>query len=131
MIVVAIIAILAAIAYPSYQNYVQRTKRVEAQVELMNIGQKLQAYKLANGSFHQASLLNIYGSDVVNKSGATTYTLELSSTVSNPTHTWVLTATPAGSQLGNGAITLDSKGKQCWFKDKDDTSGTCLAWTDR
>ena len=44
MIVVAIIAILAAIAYPSYQEYVQRTKRVEAQVELMEIANKLASY---------------------------------------------------------------------------------------
>lgn len=124
MIVVAIVAILAAIAYPSYQNYVQRTKRAEAQVELMNIGQKLQAYKLANGSFHQASLANLYGGNVINTSGSTTYNLQLSSTVSNPTHTWVLTAIPIGQMANTGNLTLDSTGQQCWVKSSD----ACEPW---
>lgn len=124
MIVVAIVAILAAIAYPSYQNYVQRTKRVEAQVELMNIGQKLQAYKLANGSFYQASLSNLYGGNTISKSGSTTYNLQLSSTMINPTHTWVLTATPTGQMVNTGNLTLDSTGQQCWEK----SSGTCEPW---
>ncbi|WP_180053736.1 type IV pilin protein [Acinetobacter sp. YH12236] len=131
MIVVAIIAILAMITYPSYQEYVKRTKRVEAQTELLGIGQKLVSYKLANGSFYGASLSNIYGRTTINKSGSDTYNLNLSSTTNNPTHTWILTATPTGSQVGNGAMVLDSNGKQCWYKGKDDATGTCLSWTDK
>ncbi|MDM1284699.1 prepilin-type N-terminal cleavage/methylation domain-containing protein [Acinetobacter indicus] len=131
MIAVAIVAILAAIAFPSYQDSVKRTKRAEAQAELLGIGQKLASYKLANGSFYEANLQNVYGGNVINKSGSITYNLSLSDTSTDPTHTWTLTATPAGSQLGNGAITLDSKGKQCWFKDKDDASGTCLSWDEK
>lgn len=50
MIVVAIIGILAAIAYPSYQEYVKKTKRVEAQSELVDIASRLQRYKVTN--FH-------------------------------------------------------------------------------
>ena len=124
MIVVAIIAILASIAYPSYQNYVQRTKRVEAQTELLAIAQKLASYKLANGSFYGASLANIYGQSDINKSGAVTYELSLSSTTINPTHTWLLTATPKGQMNNSGNLTLDNIGKQCWEK----SSGACEPW---
>lgn len=131
MIVVAIIAILAMITYPSYQEYVKRTKRVEAQTELLGIGQKLASYKLANGSFYGASLSNIYGRNTINKSGSDTYNLNLSSTTNNPTHTWTLTATPTGSQVSNGAMVLDSNGRQCWYKDKDDATGICLSWSER
>ena len=51
MIVVAIIGILAAITYPSYQEYVRKTKRTEAQAELLDIAQKIQRYKIANFSY--------------------------------------------------------------------------------
>ncbi len=124
MIVVAIIAILAAIAYPSYQNYVQRTKRVEAQSELLAIAQRLASYKLANGSFYGATLTKIYGQNSINKSGEATYQLSLSSTTSDPTHSWALTATPQGQMKNSGKLTLDSAGKQCWEK----TSGACEPW---
>lgn len=124
MIVVAIIAILTAIAYPSYQNYVQRTKRVEAQTELLAIAQKLASYKLANGSFYGASLAKLNGTSAINKSGEVTYQLSLSSTTSNPTHTWLLTATPQGQMNNSGKLTLDNTGKQCWEK----SSGACEPW---
>ncbi|MCO8098609.1 type IV pilin protein [Acinetobacter indicus] len=124
MIVVAIIAILAAIAYPSYQEYVQRTKRVEAQVELMEIANKLASYKLANGSFYGATLAKVYGQTSINKSGEATYQLSLSSTTSDPTHSWTLTATPQGQMNNSGNLTLDSTGKRCWEK----TLGACEPW---
>lgn len=131
MIVVAIIAILAAIVYPSYKNYVQRTKRVEAQTELMDIAQKMVSYKLANGSFYGATLTNTYGRTSINKSGSVTYSLSLSSTTVDPTHSWILAATPSGAQSGTGALTIDNTGRQCWYKGKDDATGTCLSWTDK
>ncbi len=133
MIVVAIIAILAAIAYPSYQSYVQRTKRVEAQTELLAIAQKMSSYKLANGSFYGATLAKVYGQSNINKSGSSTYQLSLSSTTVDPTHKWVLTAKPIGSQAKTGAMTIDSTGRQCWFKGKDSpvTTDTCSAWSDK
>ena len=124
MIVVAIIAILAAIAYPSYQNYVQRTKRVEAQTELLAIAQKLSSYKLANGSFFGATLAKVYGQTNINKSGSATYQLSLSSTTADPTHSWSLTAIPQGQMTNTGNLTLDSTGKQCWEK----KMGACEAW---
>lgn len=46
MVVVAIIGILAAIAFPSYQEHVQKTKRAEAQSELLDIAHRLQNLKL-------------------------------------------------------------------------------------
>ena len=56
IIVVVIIAILAAIAYPSYQNYVQRTKRADAQAEMMQIAQKMQSYYVINHNYSSATL---------------------------------------------------------------------------
>lgn len=42
MIVVAIIGILAAIAYPSYQGYVEKTRRGQAQADLLELVQLLE-----------------------------------------------------------------------------------------
>lgn len=138
MIVVAIIAILAAVAYPSYQSYVIRNNRIETQSIMLEIAQKLQSYKLANGdygrgdrtaAFAENPLINpsIYGQTVSPRSGTALYDLTITD---SPRATWLLTATPtmAGRQQGNGAVTLDQAGVQCWYKDQDDATGTCLDW---
>lgn len=39
MIVVAIIGILAAVAYPAYQGYVEKTRRGQAQADLLELAQ--------------------------------------------------------------------------------------------
>lgn len=44
MIVVAIIGILASIAYPSYTKYVQKSKRTDAMVALMQAAQQQEKY---------------------------------------------------------------------------------------
>jgi type IV pilus assembly protein PilE len=48
MIVVAIIGILAAIAYPSYQSYVEKTRRGQAQADILELVQFLER-RYSNG----------------------------------------------------------------------------------
>ncbi len=76
--------------------------------------------------FYGANLTKVYGSSSISKSGSATYSLELSSTEIDPTHNWVLTAKPIGSQAKTGAVTIDSTGRQCWFKGKDSPVTTIL-----
>ncbi|WP_180178759.1 type IV pilin protein [Acinetobacter sp. YH01013] len=128
MIVVAIVAILAAIAYPSYQEYVRKTKRVEAQAELMELASKLQRYKVVNFTFIQAdgnpiTLANI-GETVpltIPRQGQALYTVTLTGVTAN---TWTLTATPTGSQSTDGHLVLNHRGQRCWTKGSDKNSGT-------
>lgn len=136
IIVVAIVAIVAAIAIPSYQNYVRKTKRAELQVEMAEIASKLQRFKLAN--FHYVQ--SVSGSTITpinltrvgfssaaptSKNGLYTYALSFNTAATE----WTLTATPTnGMQRGTGAITLNYAGLQCWYKGKDDATGTCLSW---
>lgn len=141
MIVVAVIAILAAIAYPSYQSYVKRKNRLETQTTMMEIAQKLQSYKLANGDFGSTNstagyaanpLTNpkIYGKTVSPRSGTALYELTITN---SPNSSWLITATPIVSavQQDDGALTLTHTGTQCWYKNKDDATGSCLSWTDK
>ena len=141
MIVVAIIAVLAGIAYPSYQSHVKRTNRTEVQGTMLEIAQKLQSYKLVNDDYGKSNsttayatkpLKNpiIYGGTIAPSEGSARYNLTITPT---PVASWILTATPisTGTQKNDGALTLTHTGIQCWYKNKDDASGTCLSWADR
>ena len=141
MITVAIIAVIAAIAYPSYQNYIKRTYRAETQSTMMEIAQKLQSYKLVNGDYGKNNSTssyatnplinpNIYGKTVSPQSGSARYNLIITSA---PSSSWILTATPISTsgQNGDGVLTITDTGTQCWYKGKDDATGTCLSWIDK
>ncbi|ENW97683.1 type IV pilin protein [Acinetobacter sp. NIPH 298] len=114
MIVVAIVAILAAIAYPSYQDYVKRTKRADAQAEMMDIAHRLSQYKVVNRNYSSATINGIYGTNVIPKSGVALYDLDLIVTAS----TWTLTALPivTSAQKDDGILILNSEGQKCWVK---------------
>lgn len=128
MIVVAIIGILAAIAYPSYQESVRKTKRTDAQAEMMTIAHSLNQFKATRHSYSNATIGDIYGANVTPKTGTPLYNLALTVTAS----TWTLTATPktGTSQTGTGAITLNYQNIKCWYDGKDvpTSSDTCTTW---
>jgi len=138
MIVVAIIAILAAIAYPSYQNYVKRTKRLEAQAYLVELGHKLESYKLVNKSFAGMGIADI-GSASFPLNGSPTYTIELTDrnnisfiTGASPNEqTWLLKAVPTGSQADDGDLTLNNTEEKCWYKNASYYTGPCYSWIDQ
>ncbi len=136
MIVVAILGILAAIAFPSYQEYVRKTKRAEAQSEMLDLANRIQRFKIANFSY--APLINnvevpmtlndLQHSGNIPSQGSALYTIQLTNVT--PT-TWTLIATPvaAASQQNDGSICLNhrsqkfwSKGRTCTIADLSDTS---------
>ncbi len=129
MIVVAIIGILAAIAYPSYQEHVRKTKRTDAQADLMELANRLQRYKIANFTFLKPngtaiSLADVGHSGTLPQSGGTTlYNLTLSNVTAG---TWTLTAVPTGVQVGDGDIVLNHRGERCWDKGNKKTGLTCV-----
>ncbi len=139
MIVVAIIAIIAAIALPSYQQYQIRTKRAEAQSEMMQIALRLENYKAINHSYKDATPTVIYGGTVIPSQGTALYDITLTDidgtalTASTKTNTWILTATPkaTASQKGNGDLVLNHLGQKCWTKGGSCTPSATTNWDGR
>lgn len=121
MIVVVIVAILVAIAYPSYTSYRQKTMRVNAQAELIEIAQKMNAYKAMNSSFSGANVGTLHGSTTVPKDQAL---YDVSFNQLTATY-WELVAKPKNSsmQKGNGWICLNSDGNRYWVKGSTSCSG--------
>ena len=127
MLAVAIIAILAVVAIPNYQQYVKKTKRVEAQAQLMMLSHQLASYKLVNQSFKDMTIAKLGGADFphVNPN----YTLSLTDVYgsaldqeNSDVSTWLLVATPKAnsSQKGTGKIALTHKMQKCWYENQDD-----------
>lgn len=125
MIVVAVIAVLAAIATRFYQQYVIRSNRADVQAAMIQIAQKLAAYKLANNDYNTTLTNNaIYGSPAVYpRTRTTTYNLGLVASASS----WTLTATAVGRQAGNGNLVLNDQGWRCWDNPNGNTLNACVS----
>ncbi|MDD5578393.1 MAG: type IV pilin protein [Methylobacter sp.] len=102
MIVVAIIAILASIAYPAYQEYVKRAKRADAKTALLQAQMAQEKYRANNVSY--GTLVQI-GTSSTSPDGY--YTIATVGTLDGTNYT--VTATPAGSQIGDSCGTFAVK----------------------
>jgi type IV pilus assembly protein PilE len=122
MIVVAIIGILAAIVYPSYQGYVERTRRGQAQADLLELVQLLERrysngfdYRKADGTAPDLPF------DISPREGnPAAYDIDFSGNVARDSFT--LQAAPRTLQAGDdcGTMTIDEQGNRtadendCW-----------------
>ncbi len=128
MIVVAIIGILAAIAYPSYQEHVKTSRRAEAQSALMGLAAAMERHFTANNSYKGAGAAgadtgapSIYYDQVPNGGGTAYYNLTV---VSASDTAFVVKATPANAQDGDGYLDISSQGVRQWDKDNDGAIGS-------
>lgn len=126
MIVVVIIGVLAAIAIPSYQNYVIETKRTDMMAELQNIAGRIEAQKIAKGSYKKIPLTSVFKGNVDSngrvkypETGPSLYTVSISPMANSNKNVgggnWKLTAQPIanGQMADDGHLTLDFTGNKC------------------
>lgn len=107
MITVAIIGILASIAYPSYTQYVIRGHRAAAQAEMMDIANRQQQFFMANRSYAGTLAAMSY---TLPAEVATRYTAGIAAVNTATPPNFTITFTAKGTQLSDGALTLNSEG---------------------
>lgn len=114
MIVIAIIGILAGIAYPQYSQYVQKSRRADGQLALLEEVQALERCKSTRYSYANCTLTHA-------SSPENYYTITLTSTAS----TFAITATGQNQQVNDtdcnemtinhlGERTPDPDTTHCW-----------------
>ena len=96
MITVVVIAILSAIAIPSYRGYVQRSKRSEATVALMQIQASQEKFFLQN---------NAYVTTTANLSAAPPAGLGIPATTSDGNYDLTLAAAAPGGYTATATAT--------------------------
>lgn len=119
MVVIAIVAILAAIAIPSYQNQVQKTRRADAQAELLNSAQLLERCFTTENSYVGDSCPNFPRSSEDGFYEITAPTLSATE--------FKLVATPQGAQSQDGGCTqlsIDQLGRKKSIGTADDCWGS-------
>ena len=123
MIVVAIIGIIAAIGYPSYTESVAKSRRGNAQAEMLALSSALERYYTQNNHYSDAAAA---GADTgapdatlytIDAETAQFYTITISETdegVADTTaaQSYEISAVPAGGMTGDrcGTMTLNSAG---------------------
>ena len=115
MIVVVIIGVLAAVAYPSYQNYILKGNRASAQAFLMDAAQRQAQYFLDNRTY-ATDLGALFGTATpllaVPENVSKYYGTPVVATTAGPPPTFLITATPQGTQAANNepVLTIDQAG---------------------
>jgi type IV pilus assembly protein PilE len=113
MIVVAIVGILAAIGYPAYQDHVRKAGRADGKAALLQAVQLAERFFTQNNTYEGLATIPATSDDGK-------YTVVYAPTAS----TFLITATPAGTQVGDpcGALTITQTnakgdaggGLDCW-----------------
>ncbi|NNM58434.1 MAG: type IV pilin protein [Legionellales bacterium] len=121
MVTLVIIGILTAITYPSYQGYMQRDRRSDGQIALLDLANKMERYFTSNNTYAGATLTGV-GELATSPSGyynlsiatatATTYTLQAAPTGAQTSDTTCATLTL--NQLGQKGATGTGTASTCW-----------------
>ena len=106
MMVVAIVAILAAIAVPTYNEQIRKSRRTDAQREMVEYAQALERWFTTNGTYQNAA------GSACGVAAPTTNQFYGIAGACNSATTFTITATPnsGGPQAGDGNLTLAQDG---------------------
>jgi type IV pilus assembly protein PilE len=119
LIVVVIVGILAILAVPWYGSHLQKTRRSDGQVALMEAAQIMERHFTTTHSYDGTSIGPGTGDTIRQRSQEGHYLLGF--TAGQPTdRTFVIQAAPQGGQASDpcGTLALDNTGRKtppdCW-----------------
>lgn len=112
MVVVAVVAILAAIAVPSYQEQVRKSRRGQAQADLVELAQRAERFHTVNNSYQNFWSSVPASHRLSPRSGTAHYNLTAESDVN--TFRLIATPVPGGPQAVDrcGELTIDQAGRK-------------------
>lgn len=123
MIVVVIMGILIAVAYPNYSSYISKTRRADAQGALVNFANAMERHFTSSNTYGGAAdegadtgAPAIFPTQAPVDGNAKYYNLTI---VSANTTSFVLRATPIGTQVGDGYLEITSTGLRRWDRNND------------
>ncbi len=116
MVVLAIIGIIASVAIPSYQRHVVKTYRTDDAMPALLDMMRAQENYFANEYTYATDMTHINyganGSAFTIPSGRYEISAAVCDATTAITACVLLTATPKGSQVSDGNLTLDSRGNR-------------------
>ena len=110
LVTIVIISILAAIAVPSYRQYIIRSNRSAAKAAMMDLANREQHLLVATRAYADTAALQASGY-VLPEEVSQNYTWSVTLTGPSPP-SFLITLTPIGAQIEDGALTLDSEGRR-------------------
>lgn len=124
MIVVVIIGIITSIAVYSFSGSSQDAQRARAMADLASINDALGRYYQTGFSYDGATLADLLVSARLTPTTEYNFAVNIDADGQG----YQVTAVPSstGSQMGDGAILIDSTGRRCFYsKDDSPDFGTC------
>jgi type IV pilus assembly protein PilE len=123
VIVLAMIGILASIAIPSYRSHVDKTRRSDGKMALIQLAERMERFAYNNGYQYSTDLTGDlgYGNPPTSAEGYYTLSAVLpAGPCATPPRCprYQLTAAPRDAQAGDGRLMLDSLGQR--FHDRND-----------
>lgn len=114
MITVAVIAILGSIAFPAYTSYLVRSNRAAAVNMVMDVASRQEQYRIDARSY--SSQLSQLGYATVPAEVSANYQVTLTADNTAAPPTYVIRATPTGTQLARdtacGTLQIDQTGSR-------------------
>ncbi|MBF0435562.1 MAG: prepilin-type N-terminal cleavage/methylation domain-containing protein [Magnetococcales bacterium] len=113
MVVVTIISLLVAFALPSYSSSVRKSRRSDAQQLMVNMANRQEQYLMDALSYTSSLTTLNFSADswtcTASACSNSYYSVAVAAS-SGPPPSYTITATPSGSQLQDGTLTLSSTG---------------------
>ena len=131
MMVLAITAILAALILPGYKDSVTKSRRADAEAALLGLANAMQRHYTVNSTYLGAAGTKaapadtgspwIFPSEVpIDSKGTKYYDLSIESATAT---TYLLQATPKGSQADDGLLQIDHTGTKGWDRNNNGAIG--------